>query len=154
MPRYREIPYIGLYLDQTVKYINVVLGPLGCIEATPSMISNYVKKGYIEKPVKKLYSEAQIAKLLFIMTAKLVLSMDNIEILFKKQQEQSSLEGAYNAFCESLEQTLRFTFGLREDAPAGILSDSEGERLLQSVITTVSNAVYINHCFELMKETI
>ncbi len=151
MPRYREIPYIGLYLDQTVKYINVVLGPLGCIEATPSMISNYVKKGYIEKPVKKLYSEAQIAKLLFIMTAKLVLSMDNIEILFKKQQEQSSLEGAYNAFCESLEQTLRFTFGLQEDAPAGILGDSEGERLLQSVITTVSNAVYINHCFELMK---
>ena len=151
MPRYREIPYIGLYLDQTVKYINVVLGPLGCIEATPSMISNYVKKGYIEKPVKKLYSEAQIAKLLFIMTAKLVLSMDNIEILFKKQQEESSLEGAYNAFCESLEQTLRFTFGLQEDAPAGILGDSEGERLLQSVITTVSNAVYINHCFELMK---
>ena len=151
MPRYREIPYIGLYLDQTVKYINVVLGPLGCIEATPSMISNYVKKGYIEKPVKKLYSEAQIAKLLFIMTAKLVLSMDNIEILFKKQQEQSSLEGAYNAFCESLEQTLRFTFGLQEDAPAGILGDNEGERLLQSVITTVSNAVYINHCFELMK---
>ncbi len=151
MPRYREIPYIGLYLDQTVKYINVVLGPLGCIEATPSMISNYVKKGYIEKPVKKLYSEAQIAKLLFIMTAKLVLSMDNIEILFKKQQEQSSLEGAYNAFCESLEQTLRFTFGLQEDTPAGILGDSEGERLLQSVITTVSNAVYINHCFELMK---
>ena len=151
LPRYREIPYIGLYLDQTVKYINVVLSPLGCIEATPSMISNYVKKGYIDKPVKKLYSEFQIAQLLFIMTAKLVLSMDNIEILFRKQQEVSSLQAAYDAFCESFEQTLAFTFGLREEAPQGVLGDSEEERLLQSVITTVSNAVYINHCFELMK---
>lgn len=158
MPRYREIPNIGLYLDQTVKYINVVLGPLGCIEATPSMVSNYVKKGYIAKPVKKQYNEEQIAYLLFIMIAKLVLSMDNIETLFKKQQEVSSTVNAYDSFCESFEETLRQIFGLagKDRASAVQLSggteeETEGGKLLRSVITTVSNAIYINHCFEVMR---
>lgn len=32
MPRYREIPDVGLYLDQTVKYMNRYLAPLGCME--------------------------------------------------------------------------------------------------------------------------
>lgn len=53
MPRYREIPDVGLYLDQTVKYMNRYLAPLGCMEITTSMVSNYVKKGYISNPVRK-----------------------------------------------------------------------------------------------------
>ena len=45
MPRYREIPDVGLYLDQTVKYMNRYLAPLGCMEITTSMVSNYVRRG-------------------------------------------------------------------------------------------------------------
>ena len=48
MPRYKEIPNVGLYLEQTVKYINECLAPIE-ISITPSMLSNYVKKGYIDK---------------------------------------------------------------------------------------------------------
>ena len=70
MPRYREIPDVGLYLDQTVKYMNRYLAPLGCMEITTSMVSNYVKKGYISNPVRKQYSAEQIAYLLFIAVAK------------------------------------------------------------------------------------
>lgn len=44
MPRYKEIPNVGLYLEQTVKYINECLAPIE-ISITPSMLSNYVKKG-------------------------------------------------------------------------------------------------------------
>ena len=40
MPRYRELPDMGLYLEQTVKYINNVLQPLGGTELTGSMVSN------------------------------------------------------------------------------------------------------------------
>ena len=42
LPTYREIPTMGLYLEQTVKYINECLHPLGCIEITSSMVSNYI----------------------------------------------------------------------------------------------------------------
>lgn len=150
MPRSREIPNIGLYLDQTIKYINVVLQPLGCIEATPSMVSNYVKKGYIEKPVKKQYNEKQIMLLLFIMIGKLVLSMDNIETLFKLWAGESTENASYDRFCDDFEQSLRLTFGLG-DGPEPLTRDaSDDEKLLRSVITTVSNAIYINHRFSLL----
>ena len=66
MPRYREIPDVGLYLDQTVKYINRYVAPLGCVEITASMVSNYVKKGYIRNPVHKQYDAKQIVQLFFI----------------------------------------------------------------------------------------
>ena len=47
LPQYAEIPAVGLYLEQTIKYINGFLAPLGCLELTGSMVSNYVKKGLI-----------------------------------------------------------------------------------------------------------
>ena len=37
LPRYSEIPSVGLYLEQTTKYINSLLSPLG-FEITGSMI--------------------------------------------------------------------------------------------------------------------
>ena len=52
LPRYAELSDVGLYLEQTTKYINQCLAPLGCVEITGSMISNYVKKGLVANPVK------------------------------------------------------------------------------------------------------
>ena len=42
LPRYQEIPDVGLYLEQTAKYIDSYLSPLEDISITGSMISNYV----------------------------------------------------------------------------------------------------------------
>ena len=53
LPRYAQIPEVGLYLEQVVRYINARLAPLGEPELTGSMVSNYVKKGIISHPVKK-----------------------------------------------------------------------------------------------------
>ena len=114
MPRYREIPDVGLYLDQTVKYMNRYLAPLGCMEITTSMVSNYVKKGYISNPVRKQYSAEQIAYLLFIAVAKSALSMDNITRLFQMQRKTYTVQQAYDYFCDSLESTLQYTFGLTD----------------------------------------
>ena len=76
LPRYQEIPDVGLYLVQAAKYINSSLMPLGDGMLTGSMISNYVKKGLIGNPVKKQYSRDQIAYLIFIAICKSVLSLD------------------------------------------------------------------------------
>ena len=43
LPEYREIPDVGLYLDQAVKYINGILEPYPDLQVTGSMLSNYVK---------------------------------------------------------------------------------------------------------------
>ena len=76
LPRYREIPDVGLYLEQTNKYLAAFLEPVLPGSLTPSMISNYVKKGLIDSPAKKQYGREQIAYLFFIAMAKNVLSLD------------------------------------------------------------------------------
>ena len=153
MPRYREIPDVGLYLDQTVKYINRFLTPLGCMEITSSMVSNYVKKGYISNPVKKQYDAEQIAYLFFISVAKSVLSMDNIARLFSMQKRMNDAETAYDFFCDELENMLQFTFGLKEKIDeVGTPEDrSETKTMLRSTIIAVTHIIYLSSRFDTMK---
>ncbi len=42
LPRYHEITNVGLYLEQTAKFVNQYLKELNQPELTNSMISNYV----------------------------------------------------------------------------------------------------------------
>ena len=98
LPAYQEIPNVGLYLEQTLKYINDTFSAFRSVELTKSMISNYVKLGYLRRPVKKQYDREQIAALLFIAVSKQVLSMDNIGKLFRMQVELGSMEESYTAF--------------------------------------------------------
>ena len=114
MPRYKEIPNVGLYLEQTVKYINECLAPIE-ISITPSMLSNYVKKGYIDRPVKKQYYADQIAYAIYIVIIKQVLSMDNIASLFVLQKATYTLPVAYDFFCSELEKTLVAIFEDKEE---------------------------------------
>ena len=153
MPRYREIPDVGLYLDQTVKYVNRFLTPLGCMEITSSMVSNYVKKGYISNPVKKQYDAEQIAYLFFISVAKSVLSMDNIARLFTMQKRMYNAEVAYDFFCDELENMLQYTFGLKEQIDeVGTPEDrSETKTMLRSTIIAVTHIIYLSSRFDRMK---
>ena len=70
LPKYTEIPNVGLYLEQTAKYISEALSPLFKNAITGSMNSNYVKKGLVSNPVKKQYDREQIAYLIFIALVK------------------------------------------------------------------------------------
>ena len=153
MPRYREIPDVGLYLDQTVKYVNRYLAPLGCMEITSSMVSNYVKKGYISNPVHKQYDADQIAYLFFISIAKSVLSMENIARLFEMQKQMYTAEIAYDFFCEEIENMLQYTFGLKETLDeVGTPEDkSETKTMLRSTIIAVTHIIYLSNRFETMK---
>ena len=44
LPRYNDLPSVGLYLDQTVQFVNGYFRSFCGVELTPSMVSNYVKK--------------------------------------------------------------------------------------------------------------
>ena len=144
LPRYREIPDVGLYLDQTVKYLNRYLAPLGTMEITTSMVSNYVKKGYIANPVKKQYSADQIAYLFFIAIAKQVTSMDNIAKLIEVQEGNYTREVAYDYFCMQLENMLQHTFGYKMELDKVGTTNTEARRILDSVIVAVVQIIYLN----------
>lgn len=149
MPRYREIPNVGLYLEQTVQYINTCLAPLD-ISITNSMLSNYVKKGYVDRPIKKQYSAEQIAYLLFIVVGKQVLSMENISALFQLQKRTYTLETAYTYFCTEFEAMLKRVFSGTE-----IFPEPEempfAKKTLHSFIIAISQVIYLNDCFKNMQ---
>jgi len=148
LPRYNEIPNVGLYLEQTTKYITEYLAPLGDYGLTASMISNYVKKGLIDSPVKKQYDRDQIAYLFFIAVAKNVLSLDALTGFISLQKRTYPLEIAYNFFCRQMEGTLRFTCELTDVAELGDMDTTDEKRLLYSCIVAVTQKIYLEKCLE------
>ena len=147
-PRYNEIPNVGLYLEQATKYVGEYLAPLGEYTLTPSMISNYVKKGLIANPVKKQYGRGQIAYLFFIAIAKSVLSLDALTGLIKVQQNSYTLPKAYDYFCEQFEQLLRFTFELQDTIEIVGEDNTTEKRLLFTCIVAAVQKVYLEKCLE------
>ena len=146
LPRYQDLPNMGLYLEQTTKYINHFLAPLGCIEITSSMISNYVKKGLIPSPVKKQYYADQIAYLFFISIAKQVLSMENIIALSERQRKTYSIPVAYDYFCLELENMLYYIFGLTDSVKEVGVTNTHEKTMLRSLIVAAAQIIYLDRC--------
>jgi len=152
LPRYNEIPNVGLYLEQATKYVCEYLEPLGEFTLTPSMISNYVKKGLIASPVKKQYSRDHIAYLFFIAMAKSVLSLDALTGFIKLQQQTYTLPKAYDYFTEQFENLLRFTFELDDTLEIVGEDNTDEKRLLYTCIVAAVQKVYLEKCLEAIAE--
>ncbi len=148
LPKYEEIPNVGLYLEQVSKYITEYLEPLGEFSLTGSMISNYVKKNLVSNPVKKQYSREQIAYFIFIAIAKTVLSMEDIRLLIELQKNTYPPEVAYRYLEEEFENVLGYVFGINQ-SPAEIEANShEAKKMLRTVIITIAHKVYLDKCFK------
>lgn len=144
LPRYNDIPNVGLYLEQVVKYISEYLEPLESFSITASMVSNYVKKGLLGNPVKKQYDREQIAHIFFIAVAKNVLSMEDIRLLFEMQRKTYEPRRAYDYFCSEFENLLQYVFGLKEQ-PDNIGTDSNDTKtMLRNTIIAVAYKVYLD----------
>ena len=151
LPRYAEIPTVGLYLEQTIKYINSYLAPLGCMELTSSMVSNYVKKGLIPAPVKKQYFPEQISYLFFVAVAKNLMSMEHIDLLIGVQRQTYTLPVAYDYMCLELENQLFHRFGLKDTLEDIGITESEEKTILRGLISSAANVIYLNSYFEQMR---
>ena len=148
LPRYEEIPDVGLFLEQTAKYISESLTPLDDCSLTPSMISNYVKKDLIDNPVKKQYNREQIAYLIFIAIAKNVMSLDGLINFIALQKRTYSLQTAYNYFCDQFEATLFFTAEVNDTMDIVGEDTADEKKLLFSCIVAVTQKIYLEKCLE------
>lgn len=152
LPRYHEIPDVGLFLEQTVRLINQYLEPLGEIEITPSMVSNYVKNRIIAPPTRKQYHRDQVGYLMFIAIAKTVMSLEDIRNLLSLQKEFFSPEIAYNYFCDEFENILQFVFGNKEDLKKIGTHNTEERILLRTIIITIAHKIYLDKYLQEMKK--
>ena len=110
LPRWEQIPSLGLYMDQVVTVIEGALAPLldfgGEAFITPAMINNYVKLGIIRKPEKKKYSREQIAGLLVITILKQSLAIGDIRLGMDSVTGSGDSQAAYDNVCGYVEGAL------------------------------------------------
>ncbi len=152
LPRFDEIPDVGLYLEQTVKYVNEYCRALGGATLTSSMVSNYVKMGLVENAVKKQYGRTQIATLIFIAVVKSVLSLENIRLMVELQKKSYDGRAAYDYFCGETEGAVANVFGERRTLPA-ITDDWPEEKLmLRNTIVAVAHKMYVERFFAAVRE--
>ena len=87
-----DIPNIDLYVDQVTTFIESQLSSLKRDEdekiLTKTMINNYAKNRLLPAPVRKKYNKEHILLLLFIYYYKSLLSISDIEQLFRPVTEQ------------------------------------------------------------------
>ena len=152
LPKYEDIPDVGLYLEQTVKYINSYFNSFDGMNLTASMVSNYVKKGLVANAVKKQYYREQIAYLFFIAVAKNVLSMENLSLFISIQKESYSVKKAYDYFCEELENVMELVFGIKDTLDEIGNDDTEEKTMLRSTIITAAYKIYLDCCFNVIRE--
>lgn len=146
LPRFSEIPDVGLYLEQTTKYINGFLAPIG-FEITGSMIRNYVKMGLVKNPERKQYFADQIGHLIAITVLKNVIPLENIATLFVLQLKEYPDPVAYDYFCMELENMVSFQFGLKDSVDKIGTTSSDSKKMLRSAIIAVSHIIYLKSCF-------
>ena len=151
LPRYHELPDVGLYLEQTVQYINQCIAPLGCAPITGSMVSNYVKKEVFPGPLKKQYHAQQIAHLIAVTLMKNVLSLENIYKLFRMQKGVYTDQVAYDYFCSELENMLFYSFEIHDEIEDIGVTVSDEKMMLRGVIIALSHMIHLNYCFNVME---
>ena len=143
LPKYNEIPDVGLYLEQVTKYINSLLEDYPNISITSSMVSNYVKQGLLPKCVKKQYSRDQIMRLILITFGKTVLSMEDLKLLFELQTKAYPNEVAYNYFLLEYENVIKYIFGINSQMEQIGTTNTLEKQLLRNAIISFAHKMYI-----------
>lgn len=154
LPTYLEIPDVGLYLEQVVKFVSGYLEPLPNVTITNSMISNYVKKGIIANPVKKLYNREQIAYIIFIAIAKSVLTLEDLQLMINLQKSTYESKIAYEYFCNEFVSILKYVFGLGEEPKEISKKNSDEKTLLRNTAIAIAHKVYLDKFTEFLRESI
>lgn len=145
LPTYKEIPSVGLYLDQTSKYLNEVLSVLPGCNITNSMISNYVKHHIITNPIKKQYSREQIACLIFITIAKKVLPLEDVSKVIRMGEETYTPQQGYDYFSQVFEEYLHKIFS--NELVNDYTDETEVKALVKRVVMTAVNQLYLEEYF-------
>lgn len=148
LPQYHDLPDMGLYLKQTVAYLQECVAPFENVKVTSSMVSNYVKHQLVTRPQKKLYRREQIAQLLFIVIAKNVLEQNNLRQAIHIQENTYNLAVAYNYFVQELANVMRYVFGYQKELKQVGQDHTTQKQMLRNVIMAFAYREYLYYFFK------
>ena len=147
LPRYRELPDIGLHLEQVTRYASrYVPSPL-----TGSMVSNYVKQKLIPGPVKKSYYPESLAYLIFLSYIKTVMPLEDIRLMMEVQKSSYELQVAYDYFCDEIENLLQYVCGLRETPAVVGTTQTQEKELLRTALLSITYKIYLDEYLRLFR---
>ncbi|MBB1062695.1 DUF1836 domain-containing protein [Limosilactobacillus fastidiosus] len=144
-PKWKELPSLGLYVDQVAAVINENLASLGMEPLTKSMINNYVKKKTIQAPIKKKYAVNQIVDLLLIGFFKNTFAIDDIRRGILQITSKDYPKQAYDRFVEILNARLK-----NEKVPDNPNFDPANEQLMNFGIDAVLASLKARYLLKMM----
>lgn len=142
-----NFPSIDLYMDQVVTYLERLLNNFGDAEdknkvITSSMVNNYVKEGYLKRPVNKKYDKVHLVTLYLMSMLKPILPIP----LIAKSLSDFENEQKYQVFFEELTNLQDEAFNKVSNKLSGALDQIAGEdyetalRLFALQLTSEANA--------------
>lgn len=149
LPAWEEIPEFGLYMEQTIafleKYLDYLPPELKKEEFVSSAaINHYVRINIMPKPIKKKYYRKHLACLIMICSVKQTLSLGLVSKMIPMDAAEEELQRIYNAFVhrhrlcadyfiEQVRMVAALPLGYQTDSPYA-LQDAQ-ELIAASVIT-------------------
>jgi hypothetical protein len=105
-----EIPNIDLYMDQVTTFMDEHLAACKRQDddkiLTKTMINNYTKNNFLPPPVKKKYSKEHMYLLIFLYYFKNVLSINDIQKIFKPLTEMFYNDKSRDVSLEEIYRTI------------------------------------------------
>ena len=147
LPRWKELPTLGLYVDQVVTVVNEQLASFDVEPLTKAMVNNYVKKKVIQAPIKKKYAVNQLVDLLLIGFFKVSFNIDDIRAGIAQLTINTYPQQAYDHFATVLESIL--TGQPIED---DVEMDAANQELMESAIKAVLAHLKAEHIFADMRQ--
>ena len=118
--QWRELPDLGLYMDQVISYMPRQLISFTGEEAlTPAMVNNYIKDGLLPRAEGKKYDRTHLAYLTAICALKQVLSVRETKALLQAVADGEEDWAVYARFLGQLDMAMeRAADALDPEIPA------------------------------------
>ena len=144
LPRYDELPNIGLYLEQSLEVINGAISPIIAEPITKPMMNNYVKHGVVPAAQKKRYYRDSLCYALVMGALKPVFTVEQVGEFFRIQQETYPIQVAYDFFCTEFENALHAAFNFTGEAlPSVETMRTDQTILVRAMVLAAANSIFV-----------
>ncbi len=144
-----QFPGIDLYMDQVVTYLEKLLNIVGAEDTgkiiTSSMVNNYVKEGYMKRPVNKKYDRGHLVTLYIMSMLKPILPIPLIAHSLNNFNDEQEYRSFFEELAKLQDQAFN-TVSQKLSAALDQLNEEDYEkalRLFALQLTSEANAYRI-----------
>lgn len=141
LPSWKEIPDIGLYMDQMLALLTQYVGFIPVEDqkdrpVTATTINNYVRLRVMPAPEKRKYYRVHIAYLIMIFTLKQSVSIPSIQKILPLGLSLEEVREFYTNYVERLQYVAQYFIHQTRDSSQGILTgENVEEAAIENLVT-------------------